>query len=161
MEDIAVDGVEKLAYKLRVVLFAEEEGKYWFEQLCMMQNVPSIRLQHSASWQMEPTKITISSRMSSSLTPEIIILPKYSISFSLFSKMSVQSLPILELLMIPNNSRHIYSFFDFVITSFIILSLITPFMPWWIYGFLDDFNMFLHSFNKVQSSLLIARSMIL
>lgn len=70
--------------------------------------------------------------MSSSLTPDIIILPKYSINFSLLSKISVHYFPILELPIMPNNSRHISSFFDLVITIFIILSLMIPFMPWWI-----------------------------
>ena len=75
--------------------------------------------------------------------------------------MSVHSFPILELPMMPNNSKHISSFFDFVITIFIILSFMMPFMPCWIYGFFDDFRIFLQSFSRVQSSDLIALSIIL
>lgn len=75
--------------------------------------------------------------------------------------MSVQSLPILELAIIPNNYRHISSFLDLVITIFISLSLMIDFMLWWISGVFENFKMFLHSFNSVQSSLLIALSIIL
>lgn len=75
--------------------------------------------------------------------------------------MSVHSLPILEYAMIPKSYKHISSFLDFVITIFINLSFIILFIPEWIYGFFDDFRMFLQSFNKVQSSDFIARSMIL
>lgn len=84
--------------------------------------------QHSASWQMLEISASISMRMSSSVTPLIMLFSKKSMNFSLLSKMSVHYLPKREAPIIPKIYRHMSVFLAFVITIFISLSLIAPFI---------------------------------
>lgn len=82
-------------------------------------------------------------------------------NFSLLRRMSVHSLPSREAPMIPKIYKHISVFFAFVITIFISLSLIAPFIRLCSSSLFEDRSTFLQNFSRVGSSLLIALSRIL
>ena len=99
-------------------------------------------------------------RVSSYVMPLIINFSKKSMNFSLTRRISVQSFPNFEPAMIPNIYKHISEFLVFVITDFIILSLINYFIPIWISSDFDERRTFLQNLSRVGSSDLMALSII-
>jgi len=59
VEEVAVEAVEYLGNEFGVVLFAQEECQDWFEQFCVNMGVLSMRVQHSASWQIFEIRASI------------------------------------------------------------------------------------------------------